>query len=83
MFFLDGTQNGPKNGRLPREDNKTMVSELNREPCGQCEGPFEFWGLSAISKAYRCITCQVIQFVPKSNSHETSDPVIIVNRRTP
>lgn len=60
-----------------------MASNLNREPCGQCEGPFEFWGLSIDTKAYRCTTCQVIRFVPKSNSHETSDLKATVNRPTP
>lgn len=82
MLFPGGPKMAPKM-EVPRKDNETMASELNREPCGQCEGPFEFWGLSAISRAYRCTTCQVIQFVPKSNSHETSGPEIIANRRTP
>ncbi len=81
MLFPGGPKMAPKM-EVPKKDNETMALELNREPCGQCEGPFEFWGLSADSKAYRCTTCQVIQFVPKNQTHGASGPETIANRPT-
>jgi hypothetical protein len=54
-----------------RETEETMGPEMNNTPCNKCKGPFEFWGLSTESKAYRCITCQVIHFLPKNGSKKS------------
>ncbi len=35
------------------------------EPCGDCRGPYEFWGLAEKYRLFRCIPCQVVRFVSK------------------
>lgn len=46
-----------------------MAAEFQTEACVECQGPFEFWGLSTTSKMYRCKKCQVVHFVPKGGAN--------------
>ena len=39
--------------------------EGRTEPCGDCRGPYEFWGLAENYRLFRCIPCQVVRFVGK------------------
>ncbi len=45
------------------------VTDLDRqEPCGECRGPFEFWGISPEFRLFRCLTCRVVRYFGRGES---------------
>ncbi len=49
---------------MPEGRKMTRYREVTdfdrREPCGECQGPYEFWGFSPESRLFRCLTCRVV-----------------------
>ncbi len=54
------------------ESAPLLESEGRTEPCADCRGPYEFWGLAEKYRILRCIPCQVVRFVSKDTRPERS-----------
>lgn len=55
------------------ESNRFLDSDGRTEPCGDCRGPYEFWGLAEKYRLLRCIPCQVVRFVSKDAPRAVPD----------
>jgi hypothetical protein len=64
--------------------DRFLDNDGRTEPCRDCRGPFEFWGLAEKYRLFRCIPCQVVRFVGKDAPRAVpGEAALVWERPTP